>query len=466
MKLPNKLHVRLVLWTVALEAVLLLVFSVVLVATLQSTRSQQLDDTLRLSAAQMNAVIDVRNDQYTIPPEDTTALRTRGVLVWILSLEGQVSATVGQAADYPLPEPVPRSDTMADLYLSSGEPVRLFASPLHEGNRVMGMLVLGASLQEGETFVRQILLSLAIALPVMMALSIFGGLFLANRALSPVAAMTMTAQQISAADLGQRIAPPLLDDEIGQLARTFNAMLERLDQGFQRERRLTLDVSHELRTPLAMLKTQLSLAHSRPREAAELLQMMTDMEGDVDRMTRLVEQMLILTRVEQHGLDETAPIDLVHLLETIVGQFQEKALRRGITLNLDLTSQVKLVVNGDAERLRQVFTNLIDNAIKYTDSSGYVQVNISRRWSEILIMIADTGIGIPHEHLPYIFKRFYRVDSARARDTGSFGLGLAITQAIVQAHQGKIEVESLPAQGTTFTVKLPYYGRIDHPTGI
>ncbi len=455
MKLLSKLRIRLVLWTVTLEAALLLVFAVVFMGALQNSQNQQLDETLRLGAAQMNAVVDVRGSQYEVPTEDTIALRTRGVLVWILTPDGVIGATVGDAVDTPLPQPLPAANEMADVNLGSGEPIRLFTAPLQEGSRLLGTLVLAVSLRAGQSFLQQVLLSLVIALPVVLSLSAAGGLFLANRALLPVATITSTARQISAADLSQRLDLNLPDDEIGQLARTFNAMLERIDDAFQRERQLTSDVSHELRTPLGMLKTQLSLARSRPREVAELLQMMIDMEGDVDRMTRLVEQMLTLARVEQRGLSDLIPVDLGSLLRSIIGQFQASAAQSQIVLRLELPLQVNLIVNGDAEQLRQVMVNLIDNAIKYTDTAGVVTISTVRHWDKIEFAVTNSGAGIPLEHLSHLFERFYRVDSARARSSGGFGLGLAIAKAIITAHNGEIRVESEIGRGTTFTVSLP-----------
>jgi heavy metal sensor kinase len=454
MKLLNNLRVRLVLWTVALEATLLLIFAAILVAALHNTQRQQIDETLRLSASDMNAAVDFSGSRFEIPSEDTTALRSRGVLVWILTPEGNVGATVGRAADYALPDPVPLPGEMTDMSLSTGEPVRLFVSPLHEGSRALGTLVLGVSLQGEQVFMRQVLLSLTIALPVVLALSAAGGWFLANRALSPVGVVTATVRHISAADLSQRIELNLPDDEIGQLAHTFNAMLERLDQAFQRERQLTSDVSHELRTPLGMLKTQLSLARSRPREAAQLLQMMADMEGDVDRIAGLVEQLLTLARVEQRGLGDITPIDVGALLQTVVDGLRMKAQENEVGLLLDVPPLVNLQVQGDRERLQQVFTNLIENAIKHTPPRKVVTISANRHWNRLAVSVADTGEGIAPQHLPHLFERFYRVDGDSARTGGGYGLGLAITQAIVQAHQGQIYVESQPGHGTTFTVVL------------
>lgn len=454
----NNLRVRLVLWTVMLEAVLLLIFAFIFVTALQSSQNQQIDETLRLSAAQMNAVVDVAvsggGSRYEIPAEDTAALRTRGVLVWILAPDGRVGATVGEAAFSPLPRFLPALGDTVDIILANGEPARLLTLPLQEGNRLYGTLVLAVSYRTGQTFIQQVLLSLVIALPVVLSLSAAGGLFLANRALLPVATITATAREISAADLSQRLALNLPDDEIGRLAQTFNGMLERLDHAFQRERQLTSDVSHELRTPLGMLKTQLSLARSRPRTHAELLQMMVAMEGDVDRMTRLVEQMLTLARIEQHGIDTFSPIDVGLLLTEIMENLEPKAQDKSISMSLSIPHTVSLVLDGDQDHLRQVFTNLVENGIKYADVGGKVDVQVRRLYEQLVVTVSNTGPGIHPDDLPHIFERFYRADVSRARSTGGFGLGLAISKAIVEAHQGRITVASNAEGETSFAVVL------------
>lgn len=450
-----KLRTQLVLWTVALEAVLLVTFATVFVFVLRNTQNQQINETLHLGASQLNAVIDVRNGQYTVAASETADLRARGLMAWILTPNGHLALTIGSAGDYPLPNTIPSTDQTLESTLPDTTPIRLLVVPLNEGNNNLGTIVLALPLRDSQAFLWQILLGFAIAIPLMLGLSAVGGLFLAKRALQPVAAITQTARQISAANLSQRIDLHLPPDEIGKLAHTFNEMLARLERAFQREQQLTSDISHELRTPLGMLKTQLSLARSRPREAAALLIMMTDMENDVDRMTVLIEQMLTLARVEQRGLGEFVPVALDDLLRDIANQLQPKAATEQVTLWVDIPSQVDFHLAGDSERLRQVFTNLIENGLKYTLPRGEVSIHASRHRQTIEVSIVDKGEGISPEHLPHLFERFYRADSARSRDTGGFGLGLAIAHAVVQAHDGTITVNSEVGQGTTFTVSLP-----------
>ena len=363
---PISLRTRLALWMVVVEVLLLAVLTAVLVLTLKNLQNQQIENTLHLSASELNAVIDVRDGRYEVAAGETAVVRERGVMAWILSPDGQIALTIGNAENYDLPMGLPPSGQFDTGTLPDGEPVRYFVTPLLEGTDLLGTLVLAFPLSGNQIFTQQIFLGLLIAIPIVLILSVLGGVFLAGRALQPVATITHTAQKINAESLSHRIEMSLPEDEIGQLAQTFNAMLERINRAFERERQLTSDVSHELRTPLGMLKTQLSLARSRPREASALLQMMAEMEGDVDRMTRLVEQMLTLARVEQRGLTPLEIVDCTQLLQGVVADLQVSAQEHVVTLQLTLPPQVDFFLLADGERLRQVFVNLIENGIKYS----------------------------------------------------------------------------------------------------
>lgn len=451
----NNLRLRLVLWTILLETVLMLIFGVVLVTVLQNARNRQIDETLHLSASQLNAVVDVSGGKYQISQQDSATLQTQGIVAWILNPQGEIATTVGGAATVPLPTSLPAVNVLSDINLSAGETSRVLVSPLLEGNRPLGTLVLAVSLHNAQTTIQQVWFSLGIAIPFVLLLSGAGGLFLANRALAPVATITRTARQISTDDLSRRLLLQLPNDEIGELAQTFDAMLERLQQGFERERQLTADVSHDLRTPLGMLKAQLSLARSRSRDANTLLGMMADMEGDVDRMTRLTEQMLTLTRVEQSENSTLNALDLGMLLQDVVASWRPRAQELGIRLTFERLSDSNLQIHGDRDGLRQVFDNHVDNALKYTCRGDSITISAYRKGAEIEVRIADTGVGIAPEHLSHLFERFYRADSARTSTTGGFGLGLAISQAVIQVHKGHMDVSSELGCGTTFAIRLP-----------
>ncbi|MCB0184528.1 MAG: HAMP domain-containing protein, partial [Caldilineaceae bacterium] len=365
MRRLHSLRVRLVLWTVALEAVLLVILAAVLLLVVNQLQQRQINETLRLGATQLNAVIDVQGNDYLVEAGDIAALRREGVLAWVLTADGVVVQTVGDVATLAVPTDLPDFGQFRDATLSDGTAARLLVAHLQENGQEFGVLVLALPLRNAQRIGRLLLWSLALAIPIVLLLSAMGGFFLAGRALAPVSTITATANQISAADLSQRLELDLPYDEIGQLAHTFNAMLARLDRAFQRERQLTADVSHELRTPLAMLKTQLSLARSRPRDAATLLTMMDEMEGDVDRMARLIEQMLTLTAIEQEQQLALSPVDLAPLLQRLMTQLEPVAAAKSVVLQDNLDPALPLFVMGDQDRLHQLFTNLLDNAIKY-----------------------------------------------------------------------------------------------------
>jgi signal transduction histidine kinase len=306
---------------------------------------------------------------------------------------------------------------------------------------------------------RNILLALASALPIVLALSAAGGAFLANRALKPIATITAQARRIGRDNLNERIALRGPHDEVRELADTVDGMLERLHSAFESEQRFTADASHELRTPLALLKAQIALALAKPRDAETLTQMLGALRGDVDRMTRLVETMLLLARSAE-PLQAAAPVHMTPLLNDLIEALNISSAQRNITFVFDAAHAPDVCVSGDPDLLNQLFMNLLDNAAKYSPDGTRVTVKTTRDAGGYVFDVIDHGIGIAPEHLPHVFERFYRIDSSRARETGGAGLGLAIAQALAKRHGGRISVSS--AAGSTFSVWLPRAERIDH----
>jgi heavy metal sensor kinase len=298
------------------------------------------------------------------------------------------------------------------------------------------------------------LLILGIAYPVTLAVASLGGIFLAGRALSPIDRLTRLARRISAEDLSQRLDLRLPDDEVGRLARTFDEMIARLEDAFQRQRQFTADASHELRTPLTAIKGQAEVALSRPRDAVAYREVLQAVNEEVDRLIRMVGSLLTLARADAGQISiASEPVSLGDLVDAAVEQVHPMAEKH--SLGLRVVSGPSVVLQADEDLLLQLLLNLLDNAIKCTPSGGQVTVGWRVNDREIELQVRDTGVGIGPEHLPHIFDRFYRADKARSRAEGGAGLGLSISRWIAEAHGGSISVWSEPGQGTTFTVTIP-----------
>ena len=296
------------------------------------------------------------------------------------------------------------------------------------------------------------LAALLIGGPLLIIIAGLGGYFLAARALTPIDRITRTARHIAEGgeDLSARLNLPATDDEVGRLASTFDAMLAKLDDSFQRERQFTADASHELRTPLAAMQAILSVIREERRTPEDYEQALADLAEEADRLRSLTENLLRLARGPSSASPVREPVDVSALVSSVADSMTPLAEAKGLRLNC--TGSDGLMVMGDMDDLIRLFVNLLNNAIKYTEH-GTIDVAVERNTTGLLITIADTGLGIPAEHLPHIFDRFYRVDASRS--TGGAGLGLAIALDIAQAHGGTIEVSSAVGQGTHFTVCLP-----------
>jgi heavy metal sensor kinase len=291
---------------------------------------------------------------------------------------------------------------------------------------------------------------LLIGIGVFSLLAGFAGYFLAGRALAPIDEITDTARRISTEDLTARLDLPDTGDEVSRLANTFDEMLARIESGFARERQFTSDASHELRTPLTAMKTILNVMRDGERPTQEYREALDDLAEETDRLQGLVENLLQLARGEKGLKLHREEIDLSLLLADVADSLRPLADNKQLNLTYDLPAS--LVISGDTDQLIRLIVNLLDNAIKYTEQ-GTVTVSARASEGNAIIEVADTGIGISREHLPHIFKRLYTVDPARS--SGGAGLGLSIAKQIVQAHGGRIGVQSEVGSGTKFTVSLP-----------
>ena len=290
--------------------------------------------------------------------------------------------------------------------------------------------------------------------PIALGGTLGGGYWLARKALAPVDRMVATAAEITCSRLDRRLETTNPQDELGRLASTFNDMIARLQLSFEEVRRFTADAAHELRTPLAMMRTEAEVALRAPRSPSQDARVLESLLEEIDRLGRLVTQLLFLCR-EDSGVatGDRQPVRLDDLIREVADHMQVAAGEKCLTLNVEGPSACRVL--GDPDRLRQLLFNLLDNAIKFTPPGGTVTVRGESPNGNARIVVDDTGVGIPPNHLPHVFERFYRVDSSRSDETGGAGLGLAICRSIAEAHGGRVQIESKLTEGTKVTLTLP-----------
>jgi len=275
--------------------------------------------------------------------------------------------------------------------------------------------------------------------------------------LKPVAEITSTAQDIAhGANLSRRIPIPEVQDEIGNLARTFNEMMNRLEKSFNQVRQFSSDASHELRTPLTVLKGQSELVLSKPRSKAEYQEVLSSNLEEINYMSSVLEDLLILSKGDEGKVSlEKEPVELGSIVEEVSRQGEIFADEKEVKIILAYLEPVTIL--GDAHRLKQMVWILLHNAVKFTPSGGEIKITLQDLDDTVYFTIRDNGIGIPEQDLPKIFDRFYRVDKARSRMDGGSGLGLSICKHIVDRHHGTVDVESKLGEGTKFKIRFPKY---------
>ncbi|HRX86805.1 MAG TPA: heavy metal sensor histidine kinase [Phycisphaerae bacterium] len=292
------------------------------------------------------------------------------------------------------------------------------------------------------------------AMGLAAVLSVVFGLVLARRSLQPVRAMIEKARSIGGVNLSDRLPRSETGDELDDLAAVLNEMLSRLERQFEEIQRFTADAAHELRTPLTAMRGNMEVALQRDTGTEELRHVLEESIDQFDQLTRTANDLLLLARADAgHGFLHNEPMSLSDAVRDVVDLYAALALDRGVELTLVAGENIECVADGT--RIRQVLSNLLDNALNYAATGGAVVVTVERRADAALVEVADNGPGIDAKHLPHLFDRFYRVDAARSRRTGGSGLGLAICRSIVEAHLGTITATSVVGRGTTISFTLP-----------
>lgn len=336
--------------------------------------------------------------------------------------------------------------------------LRILDYPLLVGSDIQGLIRIGISMEPAERILDRLRLILLLSFPLPLAVLALGGWFLADRALAPVERITRTMEEINTDNLSFRLPGGNGRNEIGRLMQSFNHMLEHLENSFRRLRQFSADASHELRTPLTVLRGETEVALRWSKDPEEFRRVLTSNLEEIDRMSRIIEDLLLLAKSEAGETPLSLKrVSLNQLLHDLALQGRVLGENKGVAVSLTLPEDKQVYVQGDELRLHQMFLNLLSNGIKYTPTGGRVALTLSVEDGQAVVTIVDTGVGMAPEHLQHIFDRFFRIDRNRVQESGA-GLGLSIVKWIVEAHKGHITVTSVPDEGSTFKVFLPLAG--------
>ena len=481
----QSLRLKLTLWYVFILGILLIAFSSFLYLTLSKSLYRSADNKLRSLAefiasesASPMSKFGFGNIDQTL--EASMSLRPVGKFIQVLDESGRIGKKSDNLRNIQLPISLNalKNASMGLVTFEtnrsfSDTPLRIVTLPVAEKDHTMRIVQVASSLEDVEDALNTLLLILLITVPSALIMASLGGQFLAHKALKPVDQITQTARMITSQNLNQRIPPPKVKDEISRLAETFNEMITRLDQSFRQIKQFSSDASHELKTPLTILKGEVEVALRKERTSPEYQKVLASNLEEINRMGQIVDDLLLLSRTDSGEIQlNRKQISLSQVLKETIPQASLLAQHKNLRILAALPEE-EVSILGDRLRIRELFLNLIENAIKYTEEGGSIKIHLQKGHSPSAdegekegrqrengfaeIRVMDTGIGIAKEDQERIFDRFFRVDKARSREQGGSGLGLSICKWIVEAHQGKISVESELEKGSSFIVKLPLY---------
>lgn len=421
----------------------------------QARRAHQIADTFLVRIKETGATSVAAQTQQWYEPEISDRF------IRITSSNGQVIYASGAPKDGSFnPAEVqpmsssPATESFYNVKLSNGKTLVVAAFNYESLGNSAYLVEVGALLDPVETMLNHLFLQLLVGLPVAIIIITAGGYLLVRRALTPVEKITRAAERITQHNLSERLPVSPTGDELERLSISLNRMIARLDDAFQNSKRFVADASHELRTPLTILRGELENLIEDSRRDDELRERAASMFEEAVRLSRIVEQLFTLSRLDAgEAQAEWSRFDLAGLAKTTAEQMSLLAEDKNISILCDARQTV--LVEGDSARLKQVVVNLLDNAVKYTPANGKIQLRVGAINGHAVLEVQDSGIGIPPESLPHIFERFYRVDQVRSGDFEGAGLGLSIAKAICSAHGAEIEATSSTSTGSCFRVKLP-----------
>jgi two-component system, OmpR family, sensor kinase len=446
------IRTRLTLVSAGMVAIVLAVAGAFVYLRLQADLARAVDDGLRSRADALLATGGV-----PVGPTAPNLIESDEAFAQLIGPNGAVLASSDGIGDRPLvtydelalsAEPFAQTEVRT----SEGEliPARILVVDAGRGRT----LLVGASLDERDEALARLLAAMTIGGPIALAIVVGVIWVVVGAALRPVEAMRAEAAAISASEPGRRLPVPHTGDELARLGQTLNAMLARLEDAIERERRFVDDASHELRTPLSNLKAEIDLALRRSRSEEELQRALASASEETDRLSRLAEDLLVLARADRGRLPvRRERVEVGTVVGSAVAPFTARAAERDVAIEVAVDDG--LVADLDPVRIGQALGNLVDNAVQQTPTGGAVTVRASRQNGALRLEVRDAGPGFPEAFLPTAFEPFARPDLGRSRPEGGTGLGLAIVKAVVEAHGGRAEASNLDGGGAVVVLTIP-----------
>ena len=450
---------RLTIWYAAifaLSSLLIFVFVYLLISTFIAERT---DEDLQEDIAEFSTFFQTQGIEHvkTQMALDTKGREAEKVFLRLWTGDGRLLAG-SDLSSWPGLQAVP-TEVLREVDAGKGpvvEAVRLPARE-HATRRILGsigpglVLEIGQSLEDDEELIATILQGFLSTLAAVFLLGGPIGWFMARRALGAIGKLTRTANEIARGALDRRVPVGSQGDELDHLAQAFNTMLDRIQALIVGMREMTDNLAHDLRSPLGRIRTAAEMSLTSPERKSERAALAINVIEECDRLLEIINTTLDIAEAESGAAKlKISEVDLVDVVLDACDLFQTVADDRQVTVTSELPKQCR--VPGDRQRLQRVFANLLDNALKYTPAKGHVTISLIEDDSQVMLSIADTGIGVSADELSRIFERFYRCD--RSRGQGGNGLGLSLALAIVRAHGGDISVTSTLGEGTSFTVVL------------
>lgn len=456
----DSIRVRLTLWYVAIFTALLIFFSIFAYALIERSLRGQLDNALTINANNAAAAFlhEMSEGDHTESESAAEVLQQMALTnfqVAFLSGDNLVAATRFAIWSHPsLAEARNNRQTLlTTVQTPNSEDARMIVLPVTARGHEY-LIAIAAPVRAVEEQLSEIRRIFFIVALLALGVAGAGGYLLARRSLAPVVAMSEQARRISASNLNERLPAGNKRDELGRLAAIFNDLLARMGRAFESLRQFTADAAHEFRSPLAVIFSEADVALSQKRSPDEYEESLGVIKDEARRLSLLVDDMLDLARADAGARQvQRAEFYLNDLVDECCRPARALAASKRISLLAE--SAPDLIYFGDEELLRRMLMNLLNNAVKYTPEGGEVKVSLKNDSRQVIIAIADTGIGISPEVADHIFDRFFRVDKARSRAESGTGLGLPIARWIAEVHGGVITVQSEPERGSRFTVSLP-----------